>query len=426
MDFVVSNSLFEGKNIILGICGSIAAYKSLFLIRELTRRKANVFPVLTPSATNFITPLTASNLSKSPVVVDMFDQDIQRRGAWHIDLVQNCDLMIIAPATASTIGKIANGICDNSLVTLSTALPTTAPLLLAPAMDTTMLQNPITKENIQKLSNLGVIIIPPAIGELSSGHYGEGRLPEVEVLLDYIEAYLYFKKLGLNNVMEIKRKFFRKKFLITAGPTCEKIDDIRFISNFSSGKMGFALAAQANILGANVLLVSGPTKLEMHHNVETIRITSSAEMFKVVSKNFSNTDVTIMSSAVADWTPTEVFKGKLKKDKRNTINIKLKKTTDILYELGKNKQQNQIVVGFALESKENGLKNAWEKLRRKNCDLMVLNYFDENQSGFGFETNKITLIGFKNQAEMFIEEYPLLSKNICSLIILEKIAELMD
>ncbi|MFN3306417.1 MAG: bifunctional phosphopantothenoylcysteine decarboxylase/phosphopantothenate--cysteine ligase CoaBC [Candidatus Kapaibacteriota bacterium] len=421
----MSENIFEGKNIILGICGSIAAYKSLFLIRELKCRKANVFPVLTPSATNFITTLTVSNLSNSPVAVDMFDPDIQKKGAWHIDLVQSCDLMIIAPATASTIGKIANGICDNSLVTLATALPKTTPLLLAPAMDTTMLQNPVTQENIQKLVKLGVVVIPPAVGELSSGHYGEGRLPEVEVLLDYIETYLYFKEFGLEKVTEIKKKLTGKKFLVTAGPTCEKIDDVRFISNFSSGKMGYAIAAQANILGANVLLVSGPTKLEMHHKVETFRVVSAADMFDVVSKNFYDSDVVIMSSAVADWTPAEVFKGKLKKVNRETIDLKLKKTIDILQNLGTNKRQDQILVGFALESKQNGLKNAWEKLHRKNCDLIVLNYFDEMQSGFGFDTNKITLIGFTNREEMYIEEYPLASKNICSLIIIEKIVQLM-
>ncbi len=421
----VSDSIFESKNIVLGICGSIAAYKSLFLIRELKCRKANVFPVLTPAATNFITTLTVSNLSNNTIAVDMFDPDIQKKGAWHIDLVQSCDLMIIAPATASTIGKIANGICDNSLVTLATALPRTTPLLLAPAMDTSMLQNPVTQENIQKLEKLGFIVIPPAVGELSSGHYGEGRLPETEVLLDYIETYLYFKKFGLDKATQIKKKLTGKNFLVTAGPTCEKIDDVRFISNFSSGKMGYAIAAQANILGANVVLVSGPTKLEMHHKVETFRVISSAEMFDVVSQNFYNSDVVIMSAAVADWTPVEIFKGKLKKDKRETINLKLKKTTDILYKLGQNKKQTQILVGFALESKQNGLKNAWEKLRRKNCDIIVLNYFDEMQSGFGFDTNKITLIGFTNREEMYIEEYPLASKNICSLIILDKIAQLL-
>ncbi|MFN3781464.1 MAG: phosphopantothenoylcysteine decarboxylase, partial [Candidatus Kapaibacteriota bacterium] len=268
-------------------------------------------------------------------------------------------------------------------------------------------ENPIVKENEEKLKALGVDFVPPIEEE------GKAKIAGAEEIADYVVKAV------------TKQSLAGKKAVVTAGATREFFDDVRFISNFSSGKMGYAIAAQANILGANVVLVSGPTKLEMHHKVETFRVVSAADMFNVVSKNFYDSDVVIMSSAVADWTPIEVFKGKLKKVNRETIDLKLKKTIDILQNLGTNKRQDQILVGFALESKQNGLKNAWEKLHRKNCDLIVLNYFDEKQSGFGFDTNKITLIGFTNQEEMYIEEYPLVSKNICSLIIIEKIAQLM-
>ncbi len=418
-------NIFEGKKILVGITGSIAAYKSLFLIRELCRCGAKVFPVLTPSATHFVTELTIANLSKNPVAVEMFDSNIQKHGAWHIDLVHQCDLMIIAPATASTIGKIANGICDSTLVTLATALPRNIPLLVSPAMDTTMWEHPATQNNIKKLKSMGIVIIPPSVGELSSGHFGEGRFPEVPVLLDYIETYLYFKEGKLDKLTKVKSKLNGKNILITSGPTYEKIDDVRYISNFSTGKMGHSLAIQSHILGANVNLISGPTKLDMLHNINITRIESAQDMYEKVLENFEKTDILIMASAVADFTPINKLTGKFKKESSEELILHLKKTIDILGKFGKMKKQKQILVGFALEESSTGLKNAWKKLLNKNCDIIALNYFDREFSGFADDFNTITLIGFENEDQMFIEEYPPLSKNICSVIILEKVISLI-
>ncbi|MCX7908480.1 MAG: bifunctional phosphopantothenoylcysteine decarboxylase/phosphopantothenate--cysteine ligase CoaBC [Ignavibacteria bacterium] len=415
-------NIFEGKNIILGITGSIAAYKSLLLIRELKRRNANVFPVLTPFATHFVTKLTVSNLAKNPVAVDMFDPEIQKSGAWHIDLVHRCDLMIIAPATASTIGKIANGVCDNALVTLATALPKNTPLLIAPAMDTSMWEHPTTQRNVQILREIGGHIIPPSFGELSSGLIGEGRFPEIPVLLDYIETFLYFREIGLERYNEIRDKIKDKNILVTAGPTHEKIDDIRYISNYSSGKMGFAIAIQSHILGAKVKLITGPSKIQMHHPISLESVTSAKNMFDAVVKDYQTSDATIMASAVADYCPETKFQGKLKKDTSKEIFLRLIRTPDILSELGKNKK-HQILVGFALESSQDGLKNALKKLSQKNCDLIVLNYFDTPNSGFSGDNNTITILEYLSNEELIVQNYPSASKNICSLFILERISK---
>ncbi|MGB9770757.1 MAG: bifunctional phosphopantothenoylcysteine decarboxylase/phosphopantothenate--cysteine ligase CoaBC [Candidatus Kapaibacteriota bacterium] len=425
MDSLMVKNLFDGKNIIVGITGSISAYKSLLLIRELHRLGAKVHPVLTPSAVHFVTPLSVSNLSKSQIIVDMFDMEVQRSGAWHIELAHLCDLMIVAPATATTIAKIANGICDNSLVTLATALPKHTPLLVAPAMDTSMWLNPATQRNVETLQNNGVIVIPPDYGELSSGYIGEGRLPTTQVLLDYIETYLYFKENGLEKATQLRNKFKRLNILVTAGPTYEKIDDVRFIGNFSSGKMGYALAAQSRILGAKVKLISGPTKIDMFHNIGVIPVTSAQEMYSKVMEYYDHSDVVVMASAVADFTPSEKFLGKFKKEKTKELVLKLKRTVDILGELG-TKKQNQILVGFALEDSKTGLKNAWRKLLAKNCDMIVLNYFDKMYSGFDSDLNTITILGFANEDELFVADFPPMSKNLCSLVILEQIASLIN
>jgi phosphopantothenoylcysteine decarboxylase/phosphopantothenate--cysteine ligase len=424
MDNQKAFNIFNKKKIIVGITGSIAAYKSLLLIRELTRKGANVFPVMTPSAANFVTPLSVSNLAKSQVAIDMFAPEVQRSGAWHIDLVSNADLMIIAPATATTIAKIANGICDNSLVTVATALPKDIPLIISPAMDTSMWENPITQRNVKILEEIGVVIIPPAVGELSSGHFGEGRLPEIPVLLDYIETCLFFKEIGKNHQSITKSKLKGKKVLLTAGPTIEKIDDVRFISNFSSGKMGLSLANKSHILGAQVTLIAGPTKLQTHHNIEVVKVESSSEMYEKVIEYYAKNDIVIMASAVADYTPASKFTGKVKKDTADELNIKLKRTKDILEELGKRKK-SQFLVGFALEDSSTGLKNAWRKLVQKNCDMIVLNYFDKEHSGFGGDENTITLLGFESNDELFIHEYPPMDKNLCAMIILERISQML-
>lgn len=425
MGFIDYKNIFFGKKIILGITGSIAAYKSLLLIRELQRKGAEIFPILTPAATNFVTPLSVSNLAKNQVAIDMFDPDLQKKGAWHIDLVHQADLMIIAPATASTIAKIANGICDNALVTLATALPGNIPLLVAPAMDTSMWINPTTQNNLRKLKNNGAIIIPPATGELSSGLIGEGRLPEVPAMVDYIETFLYFKETGLDNYKNLISRFSNKNILITSGPTFEKIDDIRYISNFSTGKMGFSLAIQAKILGANVNLISGPTSQELYHDINLSKIQSAQDLYDKVIENYTNSNIIIMASAVADFTPEQKIHGKFKKEEADELLLKLVRTKDILYEIGQLKKKSQILVGFALESSKSGFINAWKKLVHKNCDMIVLNYFDRPYSGFGENFNTVTTLHFENDSELVIEDLPTMSKNLCALVILEKISKLL-
>jgi phosphopantothenoylcysteine decarboxylase/phosphopantothenate--cysteine ligase len=416
-------NVFEGKKIVVGITGSIAAYKSLFLIRELVRKGAEVFPVLTPSATNFVTELATSNLSRNSTIVDMFDKSYQSKGAWHIDLVHQCDLMIIAPCSAATLGKIANGICDNALVTLAIALPRNVPLLIAPAMDTSMWENPATQRNAKTLLEQGAVIIPPAKGELSSGLYGEGRLPELPVLLDYIQTYLYLAEISTErkaNLLKIKGK----NILISAGPTQEKIDDVRFISNFSSGKMGYAIASSACSLGGNVTLVSGPSCLTIEHNLKLVKVVSSNEMLQALKDEFLENQIVIMSSAVADFTPKIKSSGKIKKEKSEELVLNLIKTPDILSELGRIKK-NQVLVGFALEESSEGLFNAWKKLKQKNCDLIVLNYIDREQSGFAGDFNTITVMKFKSENEMNINYYEPMEKSLCAMAILEEIAELL-
>ncbi|MCX7879842.1 MAG: bifunctional phosphopantothenoylcysteine decarboxylase/phosphopantothenate--cysteine ligase CoaBC [Ignavibacteria bacterium] len=417
-------SIFNGKNIILGITGSIAAYKALLLIRELVKLGANVFPVLTPSATHFVTPLSAGNLSKQNVILDMFDINIQFGGAWHINLVHSCDMMVIAPCTASTLGKIANGICDNSLVTLATALTSDIPLLIAPAMDTSMYLNPSTQKNLTILQNNGAIIIPPDKGELSSGLVGEGRLPEIPVLLDYIETYLFLSKTEQNLANKLKTKLRNKKILITAGPTYEKIDDVRFIGNYSSGRMGYSLAAVGSILGADVHLVSGPTSLKMHHNVETSYVENSDDMYEIVVDSFPEVDIAILSAAVADFKPFEKIKGKIKKEKTEKLTLELIQTKDILKKLGTLKK-NQILVGFALEEEDNGLKNAWRKMTSKGADMIVLNFLDKQESGFQTENNTITILNFQSDDVMNINTYETMSKNLCSVVIYSEISNLL-
>jgi len=418
-----TNNVFSGKKIIVGITGSIAAYKALFLIRELVRMGAEVFPVLTPSATNFVTDLTASNLSRNTAIVDMFDRTYQNQGAWHINLVHKCDLMIIAPCSATTLGKIANGICDNALVTLATALPKQVPLLIAPAMDTSMWENQATQRNVKTLLEQGIVIIPPAKGELSSGLYGEGRLPDLPVLLDYIQTYLYLAEINperKDNLLKIKGK----NILISAGPTQEKIDDVRFISNFSSGKMGYAIASSACSLGGNVTLVSGPSCLTVEHNLNFVKVVSADDMFRMLKDEFDKNRIVIMSSAVADFTPKIKTSGKIKKEKQKELILNLVKTPDILFELGKQKT-NQILVGFALEESSVGLLNAWKKMRDKNCDLMVLNYLDRELSGFAGDFNTITILKFKSENEMNVNYYEPMEKSLCALKILEEIGELL-
>lgn len=414
-------NIFENKRIIVGITGSIAAYKGLSLVRELVKRNAVVYPVMTPSAEQFITRLTLTNLAKNPVVIDMFDLSFQQGGAWHIHYAHSVDLMVVAPCTATTIGKIANGICDNSLVAIATALPQNIPLIIAPAMDSTMLQNPATQRNLSILQSFGYRIIPSEKGELASGYYGEGRLPEINSLLQTIEISLwekYFKNAEKENYLD---KLKNKRILISAGPTYEKIDDVRYIGNFSTGKMGFALANVAKYFGAEITLVSGPSCISTNVD-EVIKVFSSDEMFEVISNIFSQQDIIIMASAVADFKPKKKVSGKIKKNftMKHLLTLELESTKDILSFVGKNKMKNQFVVGFALEELKSALENAKEKLINKNCDLLVLNYLGIDKSGFESDYNTITIIR-KVGEKIVVKKLDPFPKIYCAFLILNEI-----
>ncbi len=413
-------NVFEGKKILFGITGSIAAYKSILIIRELIKRGADVTVVLTPSATNFVTPLTLANISRNQVITDMFDLNTQTKGAWHIHKVHECDLMIIAPCSASTLGKIANGICDNSLTTLAIALPNHIPLLIAPAMDSSMFLHPSTQRNIEILTEYGAVIIPPETGELSSGLVGEGRLPEPQIILDYIELYLYSNQNDLASLYKLKGK----SVLITAGPTREPIDEVRFVSNYSSGKMGISLAKIASFFGANVKCICGPISIDKPNVFRTIEVESSDEMFEIVTTETKVHDIIIMASAVADFKPQYKHFGKLKKEiVGKKISIEFERTKDILSYLGHHKKDNQLLVGFALESKENGLENAKHKLTSKNCNLVILNYYDDEHSGFNKDVNTITILKVDNN-QLSIKEFKTLTKNQCAVEILKEVCSL--
>ena len=378
-------SILSGKKVLLGISGGIAAYKTPNLVRAFVKKGAEVKVVMTDSAKDFVTSLSLSTVSKNPVF-STFKSD-EEDGVWnnHVELGLWADFMIICPATANTLFKMANGNCDNLLTAVY--LSCKSKIFFAPAMDLDMYKHKSTKKSIEKLQSYGNILIPPAIGELASGLSGEGRLPEPDEITDFIINY-YSKDLPLKN----------KNVLITAGPTIEEIDPVRFISNHSSGKMGFALAHEATILGANVTLISGPTNQVLSTNqVDLIKIKSADEMFEKTLSYFKNSDIVIMSAAVSDYMPAEFSQKKLKKDNKE-LNVKFKKTRDILFELGKIKSK-QFLVGFALEN-EQELSNAKTKMKKKNLDLIVLNSLNDKGAGFGHDTNKVSVINTSD--EVFI------------------------
>jgi phosphopantothenoylcysteine decarboxylase / phosphopantothenate---cysteine ligase len=368
--------MLKNKKIVLGITGSIAAYKIPFLIRLLVKEGAEVRVILSPAAVNFVTPLTLSTLSKNTVIIDPFQAGT---GEWnnHVALGMWADLMVFAPVTANTLGKMVNGIADNFLITAY--LSAKCPVLIAPAMDLDMYNHPSTQKNITILKSYGNTIIEPQVGELASGLSGPGRMEEPERLLDIISAHF-----------EKKSSFAGKKFLVTAGPTYESIDPVRFIGNHSSGKMGFAIAEEACRRGASVTLVTGPSS-EIHYpGIHRIDVISADEMLKACTSHFPSSDVTIMAAAVADYTPANVSGDKMKKSLKN-ISLELKPTADILKKLGSVKKPKQVLVGFALETK-NDIEGARKKLTDKNLDLIVLNSLGEQGSGFNTQTNKVTLI----------------------------------
>ena len=395
--------LLSGKNVLIGITASIAAYKSATLVRLLKKSGAHVKVIMTPDSLHFIGALTLSTLSKNPVYSEYFDE---KTGEWtnHVELGKWADIMIIAPATANTIAKMANGICDNLL--LATYLSSDCPVFIAAAMDLDMYQHPSLKNNLAQLQKFGNYVIPSPSGELASGLSGEGRMEEPEKIIYFLEKHP-FKGLWTN-----------KKVLITAGPTYEAIDPVRFIGNHSSGKMGFALANEALKNGADVILIHGPVHIEVPKGVNAIAVRSAQEMYVAVHQNIAQTDVVIMAAAVADYQAADVAMEKIKK-KDADMAIPLKPTKDILKSIGEIKKEHQLLIGFALET-ENEIENAKSKLKRKNLDLIVLNSLKDKGAGFGHDTNKVILIDKNNK----IKEHQLKSKEEVAKDILKAILEL--
>jgi len=401
-----SGFMLQNKKIVLGVCGSIAAYKSASLVRLLIKAGAEVQVVMTPDATGFITPLTLSTLSKRPVLVEYSNTET---GEWnnHVELGLWADLMLIAPVSANTLAKMANGQSDNLLTAVY--MSAKCPVYFAPAMDLDMWKHPATQQNIQQLKDYGNIMIPPGSGELASGLYGEGRMAEPEEIVSFLEADIK-KKLPLVN----------QTILVTAGPTHEAIDPVRFIGNHSSGKMGFAIADRFAAMGADVILVTGPTSQgSQRRGIKRVDVTSAADMLEACLQYYKDVKACIMSAAVADFTPVNVSAQKIKKQDKD-LNIELKKTTDILKTLGEQKRKGQILVGFALETNDEE-KNAIDKLQRKNLDFIVLNSLNDEGAGFKTDTNKITIIDNKLRKTTFeLKDKNEVAKDICN-----KVAELI-
>jgi len=375
----------QGKKIILGVTGSIAAYKSAQLIRLLVKGGAEVKVIMTSLAKEFITPLTLATLAKNPILVDFFDPT---NGNWnsHVDLGLWADAYLIAPATANTIGKMATGVADNLLLT--TYLSAKCPVFVAPAMDLDMFAHPAMQRNLETLKSIGNQIIEPASGELASGLDGKGRMEEPENIVNYLDNYFTPKPL------------LGKKILITAGPTYEKIDPVRFVGNYSTGKMGFALAEVCALQGADVCLISGPVQLlTKHQNIERIDVESAEDMHDVVLNRFYGMDGAILCAAVADFTPVEAAQTKLKREKENLV-LELKPTKDIAAAVGEMKTESQFLVGFALET-NNEEANAMNKMERKNFDFIVLNSLQDAQAGFGYDTNKISILHKSGDKKVF-------------------------
>lgn len=397
--------MMKGKKIVLGITGSIAAYKAAVLARALIKKGAEVQIVITPAGKEFITPLTLSTITSKPVISEFF---ARRDGTWHshVDLGLWADAMLIAPATAATIGKMANGIADNMLIT--TYLSMKAPVFVAPAMDLDMFAHPSTQKNLDTLRSYGNIIIEPGEGELASHLVGKGRMEEPENIVAVLEDF-FAKKSDLAG----------KKVMITAGPTYEKIDPVRFIGNYSSGKMGYALAECCAERGAEVTLISGPVSITTKHpNIRTISVESAEEMYQTATSEFGSSDAAILCAAVADFTPEVKAEQKIKREKDDLI-IKLKPTKDIAAALGKLKKDNQVMVGFALETNDE-VEHAKGKLERKNLDFIVLNSLNDKGAGFRHDTNKITIIDKEN-----VIEFPLKNKKEVATDIINHLAEIL-
>ncbi len=391
----------KGKKILLGITGSIAAYKAASLTRLFIKAGAEVQVLMTPSAAKFITPLTLSTLSKNPVHTSVIDES-----SWnnHVEMGLWADAMVVAPTTATTLSKMANGICDNVIV--ATYLSARCPVFFAPAMDLDMWKHPATLGNLAKLQSYGNHLIPVGHGELASGLVGAGRMAEPEDIVAFVSKHL----------TKDNTKLAAKHVVITAGPTFEALDPVRFIGNHSSGKMGICIAEEAAERGAKVSLILGPSKLSTNHpNVETIRIQSAQEMYEATVERYATADATVMAAAVADYRPKVVSTEKIKK-KDGEMAIELERTKDIAAEVGKQKRSDQINIGFALET-QNEMKNAQKKLIKKNFDFIVLNSLNDKGAGFKHDTNKITIVDRDNN----IQEFELKSKQAVAADILDKI-----
>ncbi|MFA5573715.1 MAG: bifunctional phosphopantothenoylcysteine decarboxylase/phosphopantothenate--cysteine ligase CoaBC [Brumimicrobium sp.] len=375
--------MLKNKRIVIGITGGIAAYKIAYLIRALKKIGADVKCILTPASSDFISPLTVSTLSQNPAYIDFWNKE---NGEWtnHVALGMWGDLMVIAPLTANSLAKMANGYCDNLL--LASYLSANCSVMVAPAMDLDMYAHPTTDENLLKIQKAGVKVIPAEKGFLASGLEGEGRMAEVETILQHIKNH-FIRKDSLKN----------KKILITAGPTVEKIDPVRFISNHSTGKMGYAIAENCLERGAEVILISGPSQLSLYHkNLTKIDVQSAQEMLEATQKYFPSCDGGIFSAAVSDYRPKTTVDKKIKKQSNDDLVIELVQNPDILRTIGDTKKDEQWLVGFALETND-AVKHGLEKLKKKNLDLIVVNTLEDYGAGFGHDTNKITLLDKNNK-----------------------------
>ncbi len=396
--------MLKDKKILLGITGSIAAYKSILLTRLLIKAGAEVKVIMTPAAKDFVTPLSLSTLSKNPVLIDLFDA-----ASWanHVMLGRWADVMVIAPLSCNTLAKMTTGLCDNLL--LATYLSATCPVIVAPAMDEDMWKHSTTKNNLSKLESFGNKIIPVEKGELASGLYGDGRMAEPEAIIQFIE-----------NIFFLKKDLLGKKILVTAGPTHEALDPVRFIGNHSSGKMGAAIANEFANRGAQVDLILGPSSLKINTpNINVINVESADEMFNAAVEKFASADIAVMSAAVADYTPAEFSTKKIKKN-TDTFVVELTKTKDILKTLGAQKKNGQLLIGFALEN-NNEKEYALNKLKSKNADLMVLNSLNDEGAGFGYDTNKITIFEKSGKETVYEKK----SKQQVAKDIVDKIVNMM-
>ena len=384
--------MLKGKKVLLGVTASIAAYKATYIVRLLKKLGASVRVIQTEASLDFVTPLVLSTLSENSVIIDVIDKDTKEWNS-HVELGLWADYIIFAPLTAKSMSKMVEGNCDNQLI--ASYLSAKCPVYFAPAMDLDMYQHPSTQNNIKKLQEYGNVLIPAQYGELASGLVGEGRMAEPEDVINFI----------LNDINN-KKELFGKSCLVTAGPTHENIDPVRYIGNRSSGKMGSAIAEELAEKGANVTLVMGPSSIKSNHpNVNQINVTTADEMYEVVSQHFSESDISVFSAAVSDYKPKVVYKEKVKKLDDNWT-VELEKNKDILMEMSLSKRENQFVVGFALET-ENEQENAINKLKKKKLDLIILNSTKDSGATFGFDTNKITII----EKDLKVREFDLKNKS---------------